>query len=414
MSYFRCRKLNKKGSMTVYTLIFATTLISLITAFISSAENKLVKESANSLGSLWATSILAEYDRELYDRYGILAYYGDENIVENKLQTYVDYTYKDKRYAHCSVSSVDIFEYSLFKTENLVEQIKLVCLLEKLTGKDGRAAGGSYVRYDNGSGSAGTGRVITNQRLLNSLPSRGRTNDGLLDRAGDFLKSLTSVKDIISEGSEDYLVNNYILNKFRNVYCPVPGNPYYLYGEQEYIVCGNNSDESNRRSVRNRIIAMREVMNLVYLEENEEAQALALAAGELITAGYAGPEAAKVIIGSWALAESVNDYELLIKGYPVPVLKDEASWAMDLESVLSDTEPGCVYTGNQRGDYYSDYIEYMLYLMDDNTRLLRIMDLIQINMRDSYRSDFLISEHFVGVDYELTANGEKYAFTDKY
>lgn len=405
---------NKKGMMTIYVLVFTTTMISLITAFISAAESRLVKESANMLGHLWATSILAEYDKELYSQYGIFAYYGDEGLVGDKLQTYVDYTYDEKRYANCKVTSVNIFDYSLIKTDNMRDQIMLVSLLEKLTGNEVDSRNIPYVRYDDGSGVSGSPAIITNERLINSLPSKGRVSDGLLDRAGDFLKSLTSVKDIVREGTEDYLVNNYILNKFRNVYCPIPGRSAYLYGEQEYIIAGRHSDESNRKAIRNRIIAMREIMNLVYLENNEAAQAAALAAGEALTAGMAGPEAAEAIIAAWALAESVNDYELLIKGKPVPVFKDESSWAIDIESILANEESGCVYTGNAVGDYYSDYIKYMLYLMDDDTRILRIMDLIQINMRNSYRSDFLISEHFVGVEYEMQANGEKYFFEDKY
>ena len=159
---------------------------------------------------------------------------------------------------------------------------------------------------------------------------------------------------------------------------------------------------------------MREVMNGLYIESNYEMKEKILAAATVLSAGYAPEEVALVIAGAWALAESVNDYELLIRGKPVPVLKTEESWAVSLDNVINNKESGCIDTGNTEGDDYNDYIVYLLCLLDDNTKLLRIMDLIQINMRYNYRSDFLLSEHYSGLEYSLKANGELYEFKEKY
>ena len=94
---------NKKGSMTIYVLVFATTLIGMATSFIGAAENILVRTGAYALGDLWGTSITAEYDLELFDRYGIMAYAGDEGTVERKIQELCDYTFSEKRYASCNI-----------------------------------------------------------------------------------------------------------------------------------------------------------------------------------------------------------------------------------------------------------------------------------------------------------------------
>ncbi len=406
--------LSKRGSITVYALVFLTTMISLISFYISASKNELVKTGSYVLGDLWAESILGEYDTELYDKYGIFAYYGDEGLVGQKLQFLIDYTFKHKHYASCNVENVKIYDFSLAKTENLLKQIREIMTLETASGLIMGENDSALVRYDDGTGSSGSPRAIFNQSTLNSLPSAGRTNDGLLDRAGEFLKSFTSVRDIIKTGTDEYFINKYIQSKFRNTYYAKEGNYGFLFGEQEYIVAGKTSDEQNRKAVRNRIIAMREVMNVMYIESNPEMQEMILAAAAVITAGYAPEEAAAVITGAWALAESVNDYELLIRGKPVPVMKTEESWAVSLENVINNINDGCIDTGNRTGDDYNDYIVYMLCLLDDKTKLLRIMDLIQINMRYNYRSDFLIQEHYVGVNYQMNANGEVYEFEAEY
>ena len=115
----------KRGSVTVYAMYFGVSLILLVTALINGAQTILVRNGANALGDLWASSILGEYDKELYRRYGILAYYGDEGTVKNKLEFYADYTFGDKRYASCHVTGVELYDYSLITPENVMKQIKI-------------------------------------------------------------------------------------------------------------------------------------------------------------------------------------------------------------------------------------------------------------------------------------------------
>jgi len=43
-----------------------------------------------------------------------------------------------------------------------------------------------------------------------------------------------------------------------------------------------------------------------------------------------------------------------------------------------------------------------------------MMDLIQINLKYTYRADFLITDCYVGVDYLIEVNGKSYAFSAEY
>jgi len=402
----------KRGSVTVYAMYFGVSLILLVTALINGAQTILVRNGANALGDLWASSILGEYDKELYRRYGILAYYGDEGTVKNKLEFYADYTFGDKRYASCHVKGVELYDYSLITPENVMKQIRKETLKEMAEGLlSGRDEG--PVRYDNGEGEAGSGRLI-DSALAEGLPSYGKTSSLSIDYAKELIEKLTSLESIVTEGTDSFILNKYIKNNFRNVYFATPEESTYLYGEQEYILSGRNTDEANRKSARNKIIALREVLNMVYLESNPELRDACIAAGEVITLGQGGPAAGHAIMAAWALAESINDYELLIHGKPVSFFKNESCWAIDLDSVLENESRGCVDTGYGIGDDYTDYLMYLLYLTGENTKILRMLDLIELNLRETYYGGLRLQDYYVGVRYSLNANGEEYSFTDVY
>ena len=404
---------NKRGSVTVFALIIIVSIITMIMFFIMSAQNMVVKSTAHGLGNLWATSILGEYDSKLYERYGIFGYYGDEYIVEKKLQFYSDYTFKDKSYASCRINEVKLYPYTLVDTDNLMKQIRVICAMDLIEdivlGENKTRESGTYDEYE----TSGPG-VLYNASAINSLPSYGRTSNSLLDRSKELIKSFTSVRDIVQKGTDSYLVNRYIDSKFRTLFSEEASNDNFFTGEQEYIACGLYSDEENRKSVRNRIIAMREVMNLAYIENDPEMSTAIRAAAATLTLGAGEEVGAQIIMAAWAFAESVNDYRLLTQGKQVPLSKTNSSWATDLESVIRNTNVGCIDTGNREGDYYNDYIMYLLFLVDKDTRLLRIMDLIQLNLIYTYRSDFLLKDHYAGVKYSINANGEIYEFEEKY
>jgi len=63
---------------------------------------------------------------------------------------------------------------------------------------------------------------------------------------------------------------------------------------------------------------------------------------------------------------------------------------------------------------YDDYLMAMIMTMNDNVRLLRIMDLVQINMKFRYYRDFNMQEYYTGVRFTIKANGRDYEFEDEY
>ncbi|MBE6026574.1 MAG: hypothetical protein E7229_06650, partial [Clostridiales bacterium] len=75
------RSIGKKGSYTVFLVMFLSGMILMTGAVINAAHIKAIDSSCKDLGRVWAFSILGEYDRVLRDRYGLYGYYGNEDLV---------------------------------------------------------------------------------------------------------------------------------------------------------------------------------------------------------------------------------------------------------------------------------------------------------------------------------------------
>ena len=138
------------------------------------------------------------------------------------------------------------------------------------------------------------------------------------------------------------------------------------------------------------------------------------AAAQLITPGPMAAATAVGLTAAWALAESSNDYKLLLAGHKVPLVKGEKAWATDLESVLKNQEEDCIFTGIDEGESYNDYLRFFTYVMDSRVRTLRIMDLIQINMRHLYYDSFLLREYNGGLQFVMKVNGVDHEMVKKY
>ena len=73
-----------------------------------------------------------------------------------------------------------------------------------------------------------------------------------------------------------------------------------------------------------------------------------------------------------------------------------------------------IFTGVDEGESYEDYLNFFLYFMDERLKLMRVMDLIQINNRYLYYSDFLLRNYNAGVFFQMKLNGRYYEFNKNY
>lgn len=393
----------------VLLMISFVAMVPMTMAFGGWARDEAVAGSARCLGDLTASSVLAEYDRDLWSRYQLLGYYGTEGRTADRIAYYLGSSWEGKDYIDWEVSQVSLYPYPLTDRDNLMEQIRIQGLLD--TGEDLLQEDTPQVhtwRED-----PRPERVLQDSATLAGLPTaRTGVGGGIADYV-DLLGNLSSFSDVVEEGSDAFWTCQYIQAHFPNTLDDKGLGETFFRGEMEYILCGHPSDEDNREGAQSRILAVREVLNLLYLEQTPSKTILID-----VAFAWLPPPAAflakQATIAVWAYLESLNDYNVLITGGVVPLMKDEDSWAVDVESALTNTNPAYIDTGNQSGYGYEDYLTLLLYLMDGNTRLTRMMDVIQINMRYLYNGWFLLSERMCGVQYVIRVNGKEYFFADAY
>jgi hypothetical protein len=139
----------------------------------------------------------------------------------------------------------------------------------------------------------------------------------------------------------------------------------------------------------------------------EAAAALTLAVGEEI--------GIPVVAEAWALAETRNDIKLLEAGKSVAIVKSQDNWAVPISGTLEYIlSKDYIEPQNKNGEDYEDYLRILLYFENKEEKLLRCMDLIQINMKGSYYGDFDLKEYYGGFQFEAVAKGRKFTYIQKY
>jgi hypothetical protein len=99
----------------------------------------------------------------------------------------------------------------------------------------------------------------------------------------------------------------------------------------------------------------------------------------------------------------------------VAFIKSPAQWAtQNIADILDGVIFGAVYPADRSGQSYEDYLRLMLFLGDREKKLLRTMDLIQINMKGTYDGGFMLKDYYSGFDFEATIEGNKYAYSERY
>ena len=396
---------NKRGMVSVFVMIFSVSIISLAMLFIGGTRAKAISSSVESLGHLWAKSILGEYTDKLYERYGIFAYKAKSPAeVDDKLNQLSEITFKGKRYIDCAGCNSSLYRYSLEELENFQKQVNKAAVADKQKKfKD--------IELDVYNPSD---RTISNDAIVAGLPSKGRLSSFSLSNFINKIKEIDDIKDVLKGGKDELLQMKYMKNHFQSAVSQSEDDDSFFKYELEYILAGKASDEGNLKSTRNRIIAIREAMNIAYINQNPQMRDLALTIAELISSPAAAPATQQALIAAWAYAESVNDYRLLVHGKKVPLMKDDDSWAVNLKSIITNPNPEYIDKDNEKGNTYNEYLQAMIFLTNKDNRLLRMMDLIEINMKYCYYGNFSISSHYTGIDYSMDINGRTHNFSAEY
>ena len=216
------------------------------------------------------------------------------------------------------------------------------------------------------------------------LPSACARDERKLENAGSILSDL----------AEKAVFDEYLLSVFP---CFTEGENSGLQYGIEYLLYGKMNDAENLKSKLNRIVWIREGMNLLYLVSSSGKMKAVQELASLMVdwSGIPGLSlvVAAALTAAWAYAEAILDVRTLLSGGKVPLVKDDSSWTLGLESVTGFLDGSPQEAKDQtRGLRYQDYLRLLLYLTDASDLSYRAMDLIQTDMQAQGRTFLMLSQ----------------------
>ena len=246
------------------------------------------------------------------------------------------------------------------------------------------------------------GIVLPEGRMLSAYTF---SKQGLPSR--EFGSEALPSEGLLKETLKKIVFNEYLLDHFP---CFTETSPRTdVQYELEYVLYGEPSDTENLKTVVNRLMWMREGMNLLYLATDSEKRGKAEELAETL-AGWTGEAAAVLvpiitaaILAAWAYGESLADVRQLLSGDRVPMMKDKDSWSTSLDG-LQDILQGKMSGGDGGGSglSYRDYLRLLLFLGNGGRHTAYAMDMIQLNMRET-APGFTLRSQLYAMEFHVEA-----------
>jgi len=184
---------------------------------------------------------------------------------------------------------------------------------------------------------------------------------------------------------ENIVFHEYILEKCSR-YTEVLDKALLKY-QSEYIICGRDSDEENLKGVMNRLLLLREAANVLYLLSDSakmaEIEALSTTLALICMVPEAEPLVRYSILFAWAYVESIRDVRVLFDKGRVPLMKSSSTWGTGLLQMTQFTSRWESGSSGTEGLSYEDYLRIFLCLTDENTVTMRLMDIMEMDVRQT-------------------------------
>lgn len=432
---------DKKGSSAVMLAIVFLGFAICIAAAIGVSRRLVVSSECEAFGRVWTKAILSEYDVYLLEDYSIMAYFGNDDEVTEKLNNYIKYSSKGKLDEKIKGANADLTGFELGDPSNFRKALKIgfasAAASELINGRGREYRGNGY--YESDDAMDREGRIINNTVVLDTLPSNGvggsADSDSIIDKAKS-IGSDSGLKGMLSSLGPEFLL---IQSSFDNHVTTSDGKDHFFENEWEYIIKGSNDDAKNYRHCRTVLFAARNALNLFAIYKDPKKVEAITAIAETITPGPFGLVTQLIIAEAWAALEAEADLKTLYEDGRVPLIKTSGQWKIGLESVMNSKEVAKELddeskellkekheevdgissrfksiTQLKEGLNYDEYLMLMIMTMNDNTRLLRIMDLVQINMKYRYYADFNMMEYYIGTRFTIDEGMRSHEFEDAY
>lgn len=472
------------GYLTIYIALTLTVMISLCLTLIEGARRNSIRFETECIMDIGMNSILAEYHRELFEQYNLFyidssygsshpSYYNTEARLKFYLEqnmnpenvSYVDFLYKDliglnlkdiwltevalatdmegRRFQKKAAEAIwddsgmqllenvtewvaTIDNYGLLERDLEKEKEEVDKKLAALNGKEKELSENQWITIEvknptqhlNDMRAKGVlrwvlpeGAVISGQKVdltqyISSRRKWGKVNQG------------NSLQNVEISPLESVLFHEYMI-RYSGCYGD-PKEGSLLQYQTEYIIAGESSDEDNLKQVAMTISGLREVANVIYLNNCSSKMLAVEAMAKVLAFAIFTPEAESLfkstIVLGWAYLESIYDTKVLLAGGKVPLMKNDADWHYDFDSIFTSVKMD-VKDKNKKGMAYEDYLRVLLYLSNQEKITYRFMDLMEMDIRmtegnQAFRMDACIDR--VGARAEVQSGyGYEYSIERK-
>ena len=212
------------------------------------------------------------------------------------------------------------------------------------------------------------------------------------------------LETIQTDATDTLLFTEYLLDHFA---CYTSGDAAgTLAYELEYLLCGNEKDQSNLSETVQRLLAVREAANLAYLAADASKQELAYSVALSLAGVTANPGIIYAVkcglLAAWALAESVLDVRALLSGDKIAIIKNSAQWTSDLLHLGSVFSSFGTATNCQNGLSYQRYLGFLLKMQAQKVSY-RAMNIQEHVIRSKEGFENFCMDHLV-IDAEIAMN----------
>lgn len=215
------------------------------------------------------------------------------------------------------------------------------------------------------------------------------------------------MEPIQTDATDTMLFTEYLLDYFA---CYTSGEAAgTLAYELEYLLCGNEKDQSNLSETVQRLLAVREAANLAYLATDASKQELAYSVALSLVGATANPGIIYAVkcglLAAWALAESVLDVRALLSGDKIAIIKNSAQWTSDLLHLGSVFSSFGTATNCQNGLSYQRYLGFLLMMQAQKVsyRAMNIQEHVIRSMEgfEDFCMDHLVVDAEIAMDYSF-------------
>ena len=434
-----------RAELTAFLSLIFLLLLSLIGAVIQAASIQLQKNEKRADATRAIESVYAEYQKELFEEYGILG---------------IEATYESGDWKESNILN----RLSYYGMENMETDINALRLLTDQNGKPFFEQAVNYQKEKMVLGDVnkflGTyeswqempkvdGLESEFEEKLEQLPEENNPLNIISDLKRESLLQLVVPKNFelsenqirlskqvshrelkTGEGLEESSVtsgdaiffNFYLANYFNSAVQAAERSG--LRYELEYLFAGKKSDKENLEEALKNICNIRFLANYAYLMTDEgkktEATLMAGVLCSMIPVPGVTEIASQAILLAWAYGESVMDLRVLMEGKKVELMKNRDSWQLSIQGLMDlKDKPLDVQTEkSEKGLTYEQYLQMLLLVKKKEVLSMRALDLIELHIvKDKEQAYFRADHCVVGskVDTKCRLDrGITYQFTQSY